>query len=79
MVCDLVSFSNLVCDLGFSRGLKRLKKSQKGLERSVSADSGFKERFQLKCSEKTIAPLYIGRRVSYVFFRLVGVVLCVLA
>ena len=32
----------------------------------------------LCCSEKTIAPLYKGRKVSYVFFKLVCAVLCVL-
>jgi hypothetical protein len=30
------------------------------------------------CSEKTIAPLYKGRKVSYIFFKLVIVVLYVL-
>jgi hypothetical protein len=37
-VCDLGLFSKLVCDLGFSRGSKRLKKARKGSEWSASAN-----------------------------------------
>ena len=40
-VCVLVWFFKLVCDLGFSRGLKRHGKAQKGVDWLASANSGF--------------------------------------
>jgi hypothetical protein len=43
MVCVLGLFCNLVCELGFFRGLKRRRKVRNGSERSVSADSGFED------------------------------------